>query len=182
MVWDFLFFHHSPALNPPVPSHCTENKTQSPYWGLPGSVGLALSTLSGLSSYSSRSLLTVFQRWPLCSSSHTSSILPAPNLCTCHLLYLECSFSGCCCFFCPPLCRPLCNVNFLDFPGPLSKVKSTPTRSLLLVSLNMHQLGCQHALSSIKCPLGSRHWGYCSTFNTPSLPSRSLRSTGGEGQ
>lgn len=39
----------------------------------------------------------------------------------------------------------------------LSKVESTPNRSLLLVSLNMHQIGCQNALSSIKCLLGSRH-------------------------
>ena len=75
MGFSVLSFHHSPALSPPVPSHCTENKIQSPYWGLPGSVGPALQAGHPLWSqfipFSLFALSVLALHWCLCSSLHT---------------------------------------------------------------------------------------------------------------
>lgn len=126
MGWQFsiLFFHHSSALIPPGPSH--KNEIQSSSWGLPGSASPAssffegLGSLSGLSSYPSPPMLTMFQHWLLCSSLYTLSILPPQNLSLAFLsgmFFLRVFF--CCCFvlFCFAsllYCRPLWNVTSLE--------------------------------------------------------------------
>lgn len=113
-----LFFHHSPCLSPPVPSCCTENKIQSPYRGLPDSIGPAFDTLSGHSSSPSPSLPTVFQHCadlsvlPHTHTLHTSNSEPFTLFDLPGMLFLRfvCLFVSCF----PPLCRPLYKV---DTPG-----------------------------------------------------------------